>query len=117
MKTFKNQAAQGDIMLMRVDKLPKDVTKTNAKNGRYVVAHSETGHDHVIQERPNVILYETSNPMISYLQVIEATDKMETLLEHLRNFSTHETLRIEPGIYQIRRQREARPKGWQMVND
>jgi len=55
--------------------------------------------------------------MVSYLEVIEATDATETLLEHLRSFDTHETIKIPPGIFEIRRQREWVPEGWRRIQD
>ncbi len=117
MKTFTNCAAQGDLYIRRIEALPKDAKHVVADNGKYVVAHSETGHDHVIAERPNVQLFTTGDTMISYLQVIEATDATETLLEHLRSFDTHETIAIPTGIFEIRRQREYVPEGWRRVED
>lgn len=117
MKTFIKQAAQGDLLIRKIDSLPKNAVKLNAEKGNYVVAHSETGHNHVIAERENVSLYTTNDPMISYLEVIEATDATEVLLEHLRSFDTHETIKINPGIYEIRRQREYTPEGWRRVED
>ena len=117
MKTFENCAAQGDLYIRRIDKLPENVTKVKAENGQYICAHSETGHSHVIAERPNVTLYAGDDPMISYLQVVEATDETETLLEHLRSFDTHETIKLPVGTFEIRRQREHTPEGWRRVED
>lgn len=117
MKTFTKCAAQGDLLIRRIEKLPEDVKPVASEKGMFVVAHSETGHNHVIADRPNVALYTTDDPMISYLQVIEATDATETLLEHLRSYDTHETIKIAPGNYEIRRQREYTPEGWRRVED
>jgi hypothetical protein len=117
MKTFKNQAAQGDLLIRRIDKLPENAMAVKSERGFHVVAHSETGHNHVIADRPNVTLYTTGDPMVSYLQVIEATDATETLLEHLRSYDTHETIRIPAGVFEIRRQREYTPEGWRRVED
>lgn len=117
MKTFKNCAAQGDLLLRRIEALPANAKLAQAEKGSFVVAHSETGHNHVIAERQNVKLYTTGDPMISYLEVIEATDKTETLLKHLRSFDTHETISIPPGIFEVRRQREYTPEGWRRVED
>ena len=116
-KEFKLQAAQGDLLLRKIEQLPSNATKVKAEKGVFVVAHSETGHNHVIAERESVALYTTNDPMISYLEVIEATDATEVLLEHLRSFDTHETIKINPGIYEIRRQREYTPQGWRRVQD
>ena len=115
--TFKNFAAQGDAMLRRVKALPSGLKAAQPENGVYVVAHSETGHNHVVDAAPNVRVYDTEDPLLSYLEVIEATDAMETLLRHLRSFDTHETIRVSPGIYEIRRQREWSPEGWRRAAD
>ena len=117
MKTFKNCAAQGDLMIRRIEKLPENLNPMSSKNGTYIVAHSETGHHHVIAERPNVRVFESDNPLISYLEVIEATEETEILIEHLRSFDTHESLLVSSGIYEIRRQREYTPEGWRRVAD
>lgn len=117
MKTFKNRADQGDLYFRRIEVIPAAAIQVPAENGTFVVAHSETGHNHVIEARPNVQLFTTGDPMISYLQVIEATDATETLLEHLRGHDTHETIKIAPGNYEIRRQREHTPEGWRRVED
>lgn len=117
MKTFVNMAAQGDLMIRRIKEIPASAKAMSAERGNYVVAHSETMHDHVIADRPNVKLFSTDDPMVSYLQVIEATDATETQLEHLRSFDTHETIVISPGNYEIRRQREYTPEGWRRVED
>jgi hypothetical protein len=115
--TFKNIAAQGDLMLRRIDKLPANVKPLLAEKGAFVVAHSETGHNHVIDATHNVALYTSGDPMISYLEVIEATDATEVLLRHLRGFDTHETIIIAPGVFEVRRQREHTPEGWRRVED
>lgn len=117
MKTFTNSAAQGDLMIRRIESIPADAKPMLAERGKFIVAHSETGHNHVIAERPNVKMFTTGDPMVSYLQVIEATDATETLLEHLRSFDTHETIKISAGDYEIRRQREYMPEGWRRVED
>jgi hypothetical protein len=110
-------ASQGDLFIFLVSSLPKNAKPVEAENGVFVVAHSETGHNHVIEAKPNVQLFTTGDPMISYLEVVEATDAAETLLEHLRSFDTHESIKINPGIYEIRRQREYVPEGWRRVED
>lgn len=117
MKTFKNCAAQGDLMLRRIDKLPEGAKPVTAQKGVFIVAHSETGHNHIIAERPNVKLFTTGDPMVSYLQVIEATEAAETLLEHLRGHDKHETIVIPAGVFELRRQREYTPEGWRRVED
>lgn len=117
MRTFQNQAAQGDLFIRRIEVLPAGLKPMAIENGAYIVAHSETGHHHVIEARPYVTVFATDDPLVSYLQVIEATDAMETVIEHLRNFDTHESIKVGPGNYEIRRQREYSPEGWRRVAD
>lgn len=118
MRTFKNQAAQGDLLIRRVGAIPSTAKPIAAdENGHFVCAHSETGHNHVIEVHPHVQFFSTDDPLVSYLQVIEATDAMETVIEHLRTYDTHESIKVGPGNYEIRRQREYSPEGWRRVAD
>jgi hypothetical protein len=110
-------AAQGDVFMRRVNAIPSGCLVKKAEEGVYIVAHSETGHHHVIAEHPNVIMHASNDPMISYMEVIEATDASEVILEHLRNFDTHSPIMIEPGIIEIRNGREESPQGWRRVQD
>ena len=118
MKTFNKCAAQGDVMFMRVDSLPEGLKEINpdAKNG-FVLAHSETGHDHVMEARPNVKLFATHDPLVSYLQIVEATEEAENFIEHLRGFDTHAPIAFKPGIYKVINQRESAPEGWRRAAD
>lgn len=108
MKTFKLQAAQGDLMIRKVNKIPENLKQIN-KQEEYVVAHSETGHHHVLLG--NVALME-KDEFIKFVEV-----KEEARLEHRRSFDTHETIIIAPGLYELRRQREHTPEGFRMVMD
>ena len=117
MQTFINTAAQGDLLIRRIESIPATAKPLKAERGNFIVAHSETGHHHVIAERPGVQVFTTGDPMVSYLQVIEATEQTEALLEHLRSYDTHETIAIPPGTFELRRQREYTPEGWRQVQD
>lgn len=111
-------ARQGEVYFIRIGVLPPDAEPIDAENGKFIVAHSETGHHHVIEARPNVKYYKSANdPLVSYLQVIEATEATETLLEHLRQFDTHETISFSEGIYAAITGRESSPEGWRKVQD
>jgi hypothetical protein len=112
MKTIEKSAAQGDVMFIRVDKLPADVKMVPIADGRAVVAHSETGHHHVAVAE-QVRLFGTTNPMICYL----SNESEHTDVVHERPYDTHETLRLAPGIWEVRRQRESAPGGDRQVAD
>lgn len=111
---MKNCVAQGDMLIRRIDKLPEGVTACDAENGKYILAHSETGHHHVVKQQPNVKLYSNDNdPFIAYL----VADNTKCLVEHERGFDTHETIEIPDGIFEIRRQREYTPEGFRRAQD
>jgi len=114
MKTFKVCAAQGDLMIRRIEKLPDELSIVPAENGKLILAHSETGHNHIVLERPEVSQYSFGDLLRSFLVV---TGDEPALLEHERSFDTHETIAIPPGIYELRRQREHTPEGWRRAAD
>ncbi len=113
-KPFNRQAAQGDLLITQIKSLPKSVKPIPAEKGRFICAHSETGHCHVVTEKPGVEFFGTEDPLVAYLRVI---DGVEVTLEHERSFDTHESLLLKGGTYEIRRQREYTPQGWRKVQD
>ncbi len=114
MKTFKKVAAQGDLLIIKIDELPKGLVKQQSETDRHVLAHSETGHHHVIESNDVDFYKIADNDMRSYIVVKGIIDKA---IDHLRNFDTHESIAIPPGIYELRRQREYIPEGWRKVQD
>lgn len=116
MRTFQNACAQGDVCFVRRDTLPVGLVEVKPENGRIVVTHSETGHDHVMTldraTEPAVRMYGGDNPLVSWLQV-----NRPTALEHQRPHDTHEPIMFDPGIYEVRRQREYVPDGFRRVED
>lgn len=118
MKTFNNICAQGDVLMRRVKSIPKTALPVTHVNGEVIVTHSETGHHHVMvldqeTETPAVEMFSAKdNPLIAWLKV-----NRPTALEHRRPHDTHEPIMFEPGIYEVRRQREYTPEGWRQVQD
>lgn len=107
--------AQGDVMLIPVASMPDQKTiETKAENGALIVTHSETGHNHVVMGRPGVRLFQDAMDQFRAFLVIECEPAD---LEHLRSHDTHETLRLEPGVWEVRRQREYAPEGWRRAAD
>jgi hypothetical protein len=111
MKIVERIAAQGDVLFRRVDALPAHATRQR-RNGPLVVAHSETGHHHVIHS-PDVEFYRGADPLVCFLRFECAFVEVA----HLRAFHTHETLRLLGGesvatCFEVRRQREHVPEAW-----
>ena len=125
MKTFKNQAAQGDMLITLIDKLPNNITEIEAECGKFILAHSETGHHHSVKVQPGIKFYSNdNNPFIAYLVV---DNKVDCFVEHVRSFDTHETIAFRKPtgddvkeskrVYEIRRQREYTPEGFRKAQD
>lgn len=117
MRTFKKMAAQGDVVLRKIGAenaaLPEDAVLREMTD-RVVIAHSETGHHHAIMAPPSVVqFFGSSDPLKGYLSVRSRPVE----LKHERPFDTHETIKIKPGVYEVRRQREHTPEGWRRVED
>jgi hypothetical protein len=128
MKICKTTARQGDVYFKKITSLPEDVTQKEPNQNQYVIAHSETGHNHVIEADPRVRWWHpnqkfTNLDMLSYLEILDDEALNEqcyndpVLLKHLRSFDTHETIAFEPGIYEVRRQREYTPEGFRLAAD
>jgi hypothetical protein len=116
MIAVKNSAAQGDVLFRRVERVPEGALE-QPREGPLVVAHSETGHHHVI-EAPEARLFTTINPLICYLRF----EGPFADVVHQRGFDTHETVRLlgtDAGhtCFEVRRQREYVPEGWRQVAD
>lgn len=110
-RTFRVQAAQGDLLLRRVDEIPSTATASKAEGGRVIVAHSETGHHHYLAAI-GVEYLTTSDPLVAYLRCSSPAE-----LLHDRPWDTHTPILLDVGCYELRRQREYTPEGWQVVRD
>lgn len=117
MKTFTNMAAQGDFIIRRIKEIPTNVVPVMPRADGFVVAHSETGHDHVMTME-GVTAYKSDkitndNDLYQLFFAVEAPAE----INHLRSFDTHETLTVSPGLYEVRRQREYVPEGFRRAAD
>lgn len=107
--------AQGDVMFIPIPELPVGLSQSAV--APIVVAHSETGHHHVVQDGEarmfERIEREAANPLVCYLFV----DSDHVDVVHHRPWSTHEAIRLDRGAWEVRRQREHTPDGWRVVQD
>jgi hypothetical protein len=116
MKTFNKMAAQGDFLIIRIDEIPANVEDFKAEGNHYVIAHSETGHNHVM-ERTNVTAYKPKGVAERDLYQLFLNVSAPTEINHLRSFDTHETILVPAGKYMVRRQREYTPEGYRRAAD
>jgi hypothetical protein len=109
-KTFQQQCAQGDTYFRRVDAIPEGAKLVEKWDG--VVAHSETGHNHLFRATEGVKMFRTQDPFVCFLRCETAST-----LEHLRGFDTHAPILFDVGTYEVRRQREHTPEGFRRIED
>ncbi len=112
MNTFTHQAAQGDMLITRVETIPTGLNPVAPEDGYFIVAHSETGHNHVIKAEGIDVFQSANDDFVLYLVVDN-----EVELKHLRGFDTHAPITITPGKYRINRQREYTPEGFRRAAD
>ena len=114
MKTVTNNPAfQGDVMILRVNDIPAGLTTAKPEGDVFVIAHSETGHHHVIDRAKAEVFEAADNEFCAFIRV--TAEKVD--LEHRRSFDTHETLELPRGDYMVRRQREYIPEGYRRAAD
>jgi len=110
----KKLAAQGDVLFRRIKALPDGLREVELQDGKAVVAHSETGHDHAVHNGEAKLFQKLeADPMICYLAI---TGEHADVVHH-RSFDTHQTLRLLKGNWEVRRQREWTPEGLRRVED
>lgn len=121
MKIIDRIGAQGDVCFRKIEALPDGVKLAEAKDGAFVVAHSETGHNHIVMERPDIRYFSAMDELKAMLDgkpaaylVVEGDPAP---VEHQRTFDTHETVGLSPGIWEVRRQREYTPEGFRAAAD
>lgn len=106
MHSFKSVAAQGEITIRRIDKMPRDIASVPIENGKHIIGHSETGHHHVLERSAQVFVAKDAPAGMRILYAIVAEPNA---LIHARPFDTHETINLEPGMYEFRIGREFDP--------
>lgn len=107
---------QGDVYLVPIKSVP-DAARANplkAENGQLIITHSETGHHHVVMERPDIQQFAGMDMFRGFLEI--AGDKPAELV-HLREHHTHAAQVIAPGAWLIQRQAAYTPQGWERARD
>lgn len=111
MKAFKTVAAQGEITIIRIGNVPQSKklagAAMKAEGGRFIVGHSETGHHHVIDAAGASVSVLERAP--EGMRILRAILEKTSSLDHLRDHDTHESIKLEPGLYEFRVGREYDP--------
>lgn len=77
----------GEVILIPVEKMIGKVTKETKK---FIVAHSETGHHHVIESEVIMSVDEVN----MYIELFKDSN-----IVHKKGFDAHRTLPLEKGVY------------------
>lgn len=94
-----NIVRHGEVILKPISKLPKDA-KLNREDKSIVVAHSETGHHHILQLKEKVDMskirvYTWKND--TYIEVPEISE----LWHQKTGKDVHTPHQIEPSVYKL----------------
>lgn len=127
MNVINQTARQGDVMLVRVDKLPEGLIPTERdKHGRIVLAHGEkSGHGHAIRD-PHVMGLRMAGTEPDPTGVSGGVDYIEVggsgpaTLNHeyvSGDLAEHLPITLPPGIYRVALQREYSPEAIKRVVD
>lgn len=107
MKTFSTHAAQGEIYIQKIDAVPEGLAPVAVEEGVIVIAHSESGNSHVIDDREGVTVLEKPDAPEGMRLLYALIEKPATLYQNAA--SPHEGIHLEPGIYALRIAREFDP--------
>jgi hypothetical protein len=106
------QYRQGDVYLKRVDTIPAGLKPVKPKNGRVILAHGEvTGHHHSFPAKVGngrITMYGQDENAPRFIDIPHPA----TLVHQ-----EHAPINVEPGTYEVIRQREYSPKEIRRVLD
>ena len=92
MKT--NIIRHGEVLLKQIKEIPKEA-KLEKETKEYIVAHSETGHHHLLEAQKEFKVYTWKGD--TYLEVPE----MAELLHEKTGKDTHAPHKIIPAFYKV----------------
>ena len=110
MLTFRKLAAQGEVYIRYIGRVPEKRINTGytpmvPEKGRFIIGHSESGHSHVLSRIEGVEVMVLDKPPEG-MKILRAILENPTSLDHLREHDTHESIMLEPGEYEFRIGRE-----------
>lgn len=106
LKNIKNgtrvPAQHGEIFLQRIDHAPEG--RPVEKHKQFIVGHSETGHNHVLESDVDMQIMLGDDTHDLYVRLFEPAN-----LVHKKSFDIHETEIIVPGDYAVYQKTEFDP--------
>lgn len=89
----------GELALVPVESMPSGKTTSHKL---YIAAHSESGHNHVIESKTEFDIIERGNERFMLVKEVPQ-------LFHQKTFDIHETRTLAPGMYQLFQKTEYDP--------
>lgn len=105
MKTFKTAAAQGEITIRRITSGSVAGKPLPLENGKLIIGHSETGHNHVLEHARGATVTVLDRAPEG-MKILYAILTEPNALIHQRDHDTHESISLPPGEYEFRIARE-----------
>ena len=103
--TVKAYGAQGEVTFQRVSEIPASYVAAKPDHAQgFIVAHSETGHHHVL-EREGVEYFPPvkEDALVAFARIV---GEAGASVKHLRQHDTHPTIGLTQGIWKITHARE-----------
>lgn len=118
--------AQGDVMFIRltpkvIREMGLTIPEQRVPVKEHVVAHSETGHHHILRGGEGLAICEDPNDALQCFLFLDEgmfSGGGAPTITHHRSYDTHEAIELtKPGTWLVRRQREPAIEGWRQVQD
>lgn len=104
-------ARQGDVLIVRADRIPSEAKPKPRDGGRVILAYGEvTGHAHAIDDSP-------ASPRAALLDAPSGETYLRVDALSQLVHEEHATIELEPGSYRVIRQREYSPEAIRNVAD
>jgi hypothetical protein len=101
MKDSRTAIQHGEALMLPVSKMPKGKT---TKVTKQIIAHSETGHHHVVEADTEFEIIGSAEKHDLYLRLFEPAK-----LVHKKPTQKHKTLPVVPGIWKVLHKTEYNP--------
>jgi hypothetical protein len=99
---------QGEVRIVRIDRIPDDVSVRRAKKAGkgYIISHSESGNHHVLTG--GEVLERVDNSVPAGMRILYAILQSPEMFVH-EGGRPHESYTLDPGIYRFDVSREYDP--------
>ena len=119
-KTVPHTIRQGDLLLIRVASAPAGLVQKPTKDGKLTIGYGEvSGHNHVLENAVWVVGEDVTQNDLREFALGNKTFPVFVVVEEPTRLvhQEHSALMIDPGFFQVIRQREYEPGQIRSVRD